>query len=343
MSFDSFALGCGIRGNTLMNLKLEPCKPPVWARNGHIQTIMAYLLPSQVPEQTAKKILIPLPDGDQLAARLYEGTSSIVILAFHGLTGNADSNYMSRTAVIALEQGHTVLLVNHRGCGEGRDLAKSPYHSGRGEDISEVIKFSRQMFPGKKQIAVGFSLSANALLLLLTGARGDELPDAAITVNAPVDLKATSQLIKSGWNRIYDFKFVQGCRQEIQYKVKNKLVSRDFKIPFWSYLEKVDEVYTAPESGFKDRDDYYASCSTYDRLQKIQTPTVIITSKDDPFIPWQPYLGALRNPHVHLQIEDVGGHLGYLSDKIYRNNSRRWLDYALEEIFNKFSAQLATN
>lgn len=319
-----------------MKLNLEPCIPPFWARNGHAQTILGYFLPSEKMPSADEKWLVPLSDGDQLSASHYRGDSHLLILAFHGLTGNTESNYMQRTARVAKEQGHSIVLVNHRGCGEGIDLAKLPYHSGRGEDISAVIDFARKKFPNKKILTMGFSLSANALLMLVSGARGQNLPDGAIAVNAPIDLKATSELIKSGLNRIYDFNFVQACRKEIQYKVKNRIIDREINIPFWSYLDKVDELYTAPEAGFKDKEDYYASCSTFHRLQNIQTPTVIISSKDDPFIPWQSYLGALRNPNVHLQIENVGGHLGYLTQKSAVQKTHRWLDYATGEIFNAF-------
>lgn len=323
-----------------MNLKLQPCLPPFWAKNGHLQTILGHLIPSPRPIVASQSLNIPLSDGDQLSALYYSQDSDVIIVAWHGLTGSVDSSYMQRTAVIGLELGCSVLLVNHRGCGSGRDLAKSPYHSGRGEDISQVVEYVQSVMGYRKNIVIGFSLGANALLTLLTGLRGTVMPDAALVVNAPVDLQATSLLIQRGWNRIYDFNFVQGCRRDIEYKVKNKLISEKVRIPFWSYLDKVDELYTAPQSGFKDKEDYYASCSTYNRLQNIKTPTVIITAKDDPFIPWQPYLGALRNPNVSLHIENTGGHLGYLSKKGAKGPLFRWLDYATKEVILNFQKML---
>jgi predicted alpha/beta-fold hydrolase len=317
-----------------MNYDFEPCIPPKWATSGHGQTIMAHLLPSPKPHTHGERLRIPLSDGDQLVGTLYRGHSPFVILVFHGLIGSCQSDYMGRTVLIAQGQGHTVMTINHRGCGLGEGLAKNPYHSGRGEDLSEVIAYSRKMFPNKKHVAIGYSLSGNALLTLLTGQRGSELPDFAVAVNGPTDLKACAEEISIGLNRIYDFRFVQGCRSDIFKKNENKLIEFKGKIPFFSKLRDVDEAYTAPFGGFKDAEHYYQTCSTYPHLQKIKTPTVILMSKDDPFIPWEPYQNAEGNPNIHLHLEQTGGHMGYLTRGDTPYSYKRWLDGALDKIFS---------
>jgi len=315
-----------------MKLQLQPCIPPKWATGGHAQTIFGHLLPSQPLKKNGERLRIPLPDGDQLAATAYKGHSPFVVLLFHGLNGSCQSDYIIRTLRLALEQGHTVVTVNHRGCGLGQGFAKHPYHSGRGEDISEVIAFSKKRFPDKKHIAVGFSLSANALLTLVSGMRGSVLPDFAVAVNGPTDLKACSDELRRGFNRVYDLRFVYECRKEIKYKQQHNLIEFSENIPFFSFLRDIDEQYTAPFGGFKNADDYYTRCSTFPHLQKITTPTVILMSKDDPFIPWQPYLHAQGNPNVHLHLEETGGHMGYLTQGDAPYKYKRWLDGALDEI-----------
>src|SRR5579872_1060681 len=100
---------------------------------------------------------------------------------------------MHRTAILALKRGYMVYAFNHRGCGLGAGLARHPYHSGRAEDLSAAIAFGRSQHPRARHVAIGFSLSANALLLLLGGERGKTLPDQAIAVNAPLDLETCSR------------------------------------------------------------------------------------------------------------------------------------------------------
>jgi predicted alpha/beta-fold hydrolase len=323
--------------------ELLKCDPPFWAKTGHLQTILGHVLPSAALSQSAKDVVIELSDQEKLTAQIFVGRSPFVVLIFHGLTGSIDSGYMQRSARIALAQGHTCVLINHRGCGTGRGLASKPYHSGRGDDVSDVVKWARQNFRDKKIITLGFSLSANAILTLLTGLRGTEQPDLAMIVNGPIDLTAASHALKKGLNRIYDFRFVQQCREDIFYRKNKGLIEFNHKIPATSYLSDVDELYTAPQAGFKSAQHYYDTCSTAPHLLNIKTPTVLLMAKDDPFIPWQPYELARKNPILHLRLEDHGGHMGYLA-RVERGRTgqvrqrySRWMDKAVDFYLRKLT------
>ena len=165
---------------------LEPCIPPSWARGGHAQTLLGHFLPDRLLTHKGERVELACSDGDRLVAFVTEGISDTVVYLFHGLAGSTDSGYIHRTARVALRQGHTVMMMNHRGCGEGVGLARYPHHSGRAEDLSSAIEFGRGRFKNRRHLAIGFSLSGNALLLLLTGNRGIVKPDLAISVNAPI-------------------------------------------------------------------------------------------------------------------------------------------------------------
>lgn len=312
-----------------MQLKLDPCIPPAWAYNGHAQTILGHILPSQSLSNKGQRFEISLEDGDRLVGFVLEGTSDVVVYLFHGLSGDTDATYIHRTARVAQAQGHTVILVNHRGCGEGAGLAKKPYHSGRGEDLSSAISHGKKLFPKYRHLAIGFSLSGNALLLLLSGKRGAVLPDLAVSVNAPIDLKSTSYSLQEGMNRIYDLRFVLQLRKDVFTRHGSK--QKEYKMPLLSTIWEFDDLYTAPASGFVNRDDYYQSCSTWRLLSGIKTPTVILTSKDDPFVSYTFYEKADLSPFVYLHVEEYGGHMGYLAKSKSMFGFNRWLDYALNE------------
>jgi predicted alpha/beta-fold hydrolase len=304
----------------MIPLKLDPCLPPFWAHGGHMQTLLGHLIPSQALTDPGKRVETDLGDGDRLVSFLLEGKSDLVIYLFHGLSGSIASDYVQRTARLGQSLGHSVFMVNHRGCGEGKGLAEKPYHSGRGEDLSAVIRDGKKLFPKRRHLAIGFSLGGNALLNLITGKRGTHKPDLAITVNAPIDLKDSAVLLQKGLNRIYDFRFVNECKRDLgdQYKISSLATMYDF-----------DEIYTAPAAGFKNRDDYYQTCSTKDSLSSIDVPTIILTAQDDPFVNYQNYVQAKLSPYTQLHVETYGGHLGYLSRKKTPLGTHRWLDYAL--------------
>ncbi len=309
--------------------KLVPCEPPLWAFGGHAQTIFGHLLPSPTIQETDETIAVQLEDGDRLVAHHFPGPSGTVVYLFHGLGGESHRSYMQRTALLARKMGHAVFLVNHRGCGHGRGLARAPYHSGRSEDLSAVIQEGRRRYPQAKHLAIGFSLSANALLLLAAGIRAKTQPDAAIAVNAPINLARASELLVRGLNRVYDFKFMEDMRDAVASRRDAGHVVPEMKLRRFATLREFDNLYTAPEGGFNNREHYYESCSAKLYLKNISIPTVILTAADDPFVDVADYRAAQVSSLVHLHIEKHGGHMGYLTRKKTPLGTYRWLDYAL--------------
>jgi predicted alpha/beta-fold hydrolase len=308
-----------------VRLNLPPCTPPWWARSGHLQTILGHLLPSPQIEENGETFLIKLESENEVIHSTYfKGQTKTVVYLFHGLGGNAEASYMQRTGMIAKNMGHHVFINNHRGCGAGKNLANGPYHSGRAEDLSSVIAFGKKMFPDCRHIAIGFSLSANALLLLSAGQRSHVLPDISIAVNAPINLNRASIELTQGLNRIYDFAFVA----ELKTYVKANRPDDLFRLKGIRNLREFDEVLTAPIGGFFNRSHYYESCSAKKYLKEIKIPTIILTAEDDPFVSAIDYKEAELSDFVFLHIEKHGGHMGYLSTNAEK--SLRWQDQTLK-------------
>jgi hypothetical protein len=296
------------------------CEPPFWARGAHLQTLAAQFLPSPHPDLPWQRRTLDLGDGDQLAVRHLPGRSGVSVLLFHGLGGSVEGHYMRRAAARFHRLGHGLMLVNHRGAGEGLGLARKAYHSGATGDLATALALGRELFPGQLQVAVGFSISANILLLLLGRDSALGLPDRAIAVNPPADLEACSQRLGRGFNRVYDQYFVRRLRREI-------LARPGAVLPRVRTLRAIDQAYTCTQAGFPDRLAYYQGCSCGPHLGAIQVPTVILSAQDDPFAPAGDIQGFPLGPGVHLHVEAAGGHMGYVSRNL---PDRRWLDYALE-------------
>ena len=317
--------------------EFPPFRPPWWARGPHAQTILAHLLPSRCATPPWQSLSLRLPDQDVLKLRVARGRSGTVVHLFHGLGGSVDADYMRRAAALAWARGHSVIAVNHRGAGEGRGMAAKPYHSGSTLDLATVFLMGQGLFPEQRHLAIGFSISANMLLLLLGRDRHLTLPDAAIAVNPPVDLDACSRRITRGFNRVYDVRFVRMLKAQVRERVAFGLIPDFPAFPPFADLRDFDAAYTAPAGGFASREDYYARCSAGPHLGGIETPTLILTSRDDPFAPASDVEACALGPGVRLHVAEGGGHMGYLGRGA---PGLRWLDAALEEALDDFEARL---
>ncbi len=312
-------------GDIDLGLKVFVPYTSLWT--GHSQTILGHLISSRPLATSLQYEILTLTDGDELLLEFIHGNKPYTVSIFHGLGGNAQSDYMQRSALIALELGWNVVLVNHRAASPKAKSEKS-YHSGRGEDAEAVVQWCRQKFSNSKQIALGFSMSGSILLNLLTERFGQKQPDFAIIVNAPLDLGEASLKLTQGFSKIYDYRF---------FLILKKLISErnNIKLPWLGHTMKIDEVYTAPANSFKDRDDYYNTCSTKDYVQRIKTKTFVLTAKDDPFVNVENYIKAKWSDAVHLTLSEYGGHMGYFSREQDSKHGRRWLDHYLESVFRK--------
>lgn len=319
----------------LTDSSLMPLIPPRWARGGHAQTIFGHLLPSPSLPKGGERVEIALADGDRLVGHLLASGDKGIVIGFHGLSGEATDDYMRRLALLSLRNGWASLLVNHRGCGKGHGLARRPYHSGSSPDLAAAIGAMRKRFPGKKIVAVGFSLSGNALGLLVGKYQELPQPDGAIVVNGPIDLLAASRLLGTGFNRVYDKRFVARCAKAVRRQFR-AAGEPDPRLGSPTTLYAFDQRFTAAAAGFSSAEEYYEKCSAGPWLSHVKVPTFLLSAEDDPFVPAESYRSAVLSPAVRLHLEPHGGHMGYLSASPTPAGSRRWLDYALEVFLRSF-------
>ena len=95
-----------------------------------------------------------------------------VLLAFTGLY----------TVQVCEELKITSVAVDHRNAGDAMGLSSNVYHSDRGGDVSDLVKWARGRFPGRQFLVIGCSMGASMIMNLRTGRYGSEQPDYAVAV-----------------------------------------------------------------------------------------------------------------------------------------------------------------
>lgn len=303
-------------------------------KGGHRQTLAGYYAPQKKYRYSATRHTVELPDGDELM--LHDdcppgwGPGSPFVMLMHGLAGCHGSGYMMRIASKLARCGVRTFRLDHRGSGAAARKAKLPYHAGRSDDVRFAFDRAAGLCGGSLGAIVGFSLSGNMLLKMLgENGRRDYSPTylaSAIAVNPPIDLELCSQGMQQGFNRVYDRHFTKLLRTQVQERIDT---FADAPRPTGSLnpesLRQFDDEYTAPASGFDGVEDYYFQSSAAQFIDSIQIPTMILTARDDPLIPVSSFEQLPQLPAVTLQIEEHGGHLGYLSSN-RTDGDCRWMD-----------------
>lgn len=318
-----------------MQLSLTPFAPHPAIRSGHLQTIFGYYLPAPIDVGPPRWHQITLPDGDRLSLgenrpRSHPSFQRTALL-MHGLGGHADAPYMLRLATRFRQRGWLTLRLNHRGCGEGRGLARQLYHSGRSEDLHRVLEQIHIWHPEADLVVVGFSLSGNLLLKYLGEDRHpiSEQLRGALAINPPIDLALCASALHRRRNRIYELRFARLLKQAIHERREDFPNFPAMRLPRFMSVREFDELCTAPMNGFESASDYYQKCSAKQFMGGITTPTVLMASDDDPFVPAETYADLPFNSHLQMVITRGGGHMGFISKYKTAMGNRRWMDYAV--------------
>lgn len=302
--------------------------------NAHAQTIVAMFWPSGREDFPSSHQLVELSDGDKLVVVIstppaWRPNQRTVVLV-HGLCGCHGSPYMVRMASKLVRLGLRAVRVNLRGCGSGVGLARQPYHSGRSEDVRAVLNWLARLAPESPVTLVGFSLGGN-IVIKMAGEDGDHPAgrlDRLIGVSAPIDLNACSRLIEQPGNRVYDWYFVRRLLADVRERQRFFPDLPPLQLPPRLTLRMFDDLYTAPRSGFRDAMDYYTQSSSAPLIERIAVRTLLLSSRDDPFIAATSFENVPSRPHIEVRLIDNGGHLGFVGFTGKPMNFR-WMDQTL--------------
>ncbi len=287
--------------------------PPVFLRNGHVQTILGSILPRPLPEVSTRERL-ELPDGDFLDIdRIGAGNTRCAIIS-HGLEGSSRDPGVRGLAAALNAGGWDVFAWNFRGCGgEANRLARF-YHSGETLDLAAVIARAADLYP--HLALVGLSLGGNMTLKYL----GERPPHpkicAAAAISAPVHLASSARALDSRrGNSLYLGRFMKSLAAKVEEKARRfPGVINPAGIRRVRSFAEFDDRFTARLHGFRDADDYWERSSARQFLPGIRVPTLLLNALDDPFLTPEsfPHSEALDSSHLFLEAPASGGHLGFV-------------------------------
>ena len=130
-------------------------RPPLFLRNGHLQTILGALLPRRFRNEVLAERL-ELPDGDFLDLDWVKAGHRRLAVISHGLEGSSKNRDIRGLSAALNKAGWDTLAWNFRGCSGELNRCLRFYHSGETGDLSAVLSHAAG---GYSSLAlVGFSL-----------------------------------------------------------------------------------------------------------------------------------------------------------------------------------------
>lgn len=286
--------------------------------NGQLETIIPFFL-RRPPKVRYIRERITTPDTDFLDLDWSRvGSESLVVLA-HGLESNTQVHYMKGMVSLFNKNDFDCLAMNYRGCSGEINRTNRFYHSGATDDLETTLRYALTKKPYKAVYLIGFSLGGNLILKFLGDKSAMKFKQikGACTFSVPCCLKSSSQNLAQGFNKIYAEFFLQTMRRKILAK-KTQLVASGFQVPPLGRiktLEEFDKHFTGPLHGMRDANEYYQRNSAKFYLKNIKVPTLIVNSKNDPFLTPECSPVEEHKKHAYLSIELThrGGHVGFLT------------------------------
>jgi predicted alpha/beta-fold hydrolase len=302
--------------------------PTLPFRNSHFNTIYRALFMKENVRYSRKRVTTWDHDFIDLDFSLV-GSQTLVIL-IHGLEGSSQSKYILAATSEFNNEAIDTVAFNLRSCSGEDNLLLHTYHSGKTDDVHFVVNHIIDNYSYENTVLVGYSLGGNLTLKYMgefAKTQSSKIK-CAVAVSVPVDLSSSSAVMSSYKNKVYMENFLKTLRLKVLEKARK---FPEFKFDKDKLLQAksfsdFDGLYTAPVFGYSGAEDYWEKASSKPYLKFIETPTLLITSKDDPFLGEEcyPIKEAKASKNFYLEITKYGGHVGFIATFLHHQN--RWLE-----------------
>ncbi|MFP5264152.1 MAG: alpha/beta fold hydrolase [Blastocatellia bacterium] len=235
--------------------------------------------------------------------------SDTLVLILHGLAGSANSWYCGAAARAAWQAGYSSLRLSMRGAdGSGEDI----YHAALTEDL-KIALASPELERYSRVFLLGYSFGGH-IILRAAIEQVDPRVRAAAAICPPLDLKATMESCDAPSRRVYRRCINSGlnanyARTAARRKLPTpvKVLKRARKCGDWNAAAIV------PRFGFDSLEDYYRRASVSTDIHRLQTPTLIVASHNDPIVLPETLLPTLKDAPPALKVCWVrrGGHVSF--------------------------------
>lgn len=306
---------------------------PIRPKNPHLQSFLAssrlrlWRLPKHPDFRTASQsVMIETPLATLEAhCSIQSGDDLVVII--HGWEGSANSTYVQLLAHRLYQSGCSVVRLNMRDHGDTHHLNDALFHSCRIEEMVQALDWIVEQHPDKQVSLTGFSLGGNFALRMAS--RSHKPLKKVVAVSPPINPQNAMAAIQDA--QVYQQYFLKKWRKSLQ--IKQDHFPHLFEGHDWQKEQSLAQL----TADFVIRHTEYDSATAYfngyrispEVVKGIQSDATIISSWDDPVIPFSDLSTIDRLPQVKIIATPHGGHCGFIQGW----SMRSWVeDYIVTEI-----------
>lgn len=284
-------------------------------------------------------------DDEEISQLPKDDTKPLLIIN-HGLGGGSHEPYCKAMAEGAYNKGFDVVVLHARGCGRSKISTPELFCGLVTDDLRYFLKVLRKEYPNRPFFGAGFSFGATILGNYL-GEEGDKSEYVATALlSNPWDMVDSCYRLKGRYlSRLLFLKPITETLTRLVKSNRVELLKGDFFTEElvnkkYATVHEFDTNITAPLYGFNSALEYYRKASSVNKIFDIRTPTLIISSTDDPVVGTDsvPTYEAKVNPSLVLIKTDLGGHIAYV-----RPDGSLWAIDQISEFLDKFQKTVDTS
>jgi hypothetical protein len=336
--------------------------PPLFTRNGHLQTVVAYLAREKnkvLQEfQWDERQRMATPDNDYFNVdwkysdsedRIGRPSYDVpLVLICHGLQSSSNSPQVKDMARAFNNAGMDVAAINFRGCCGELNNGPFGYHLSFTDDLQLMVEHVVSTRPGNRIYLSGFSLGANVVTKLLADLGKDAFLKYNIcgaAVNAlPFNItKLGPNLSDPGITKLL---YGDGLLQSMTERVLKNFEDSNYGFTKEELLDcktiiEFEDLAICNVYGFDGYRDYHEKSSNIGRLDHIVVPHLVIQALDDPF--FEGNTNPQNDPSLALRVHytEHGGHCGFFSPEEDNEVNSNWMPTELARFLKHIESQNA--
>ncbi len=241
--------------------------------------------------------------------------SAGLVILIHGWEGDCNSSYLLSMASHLYRRGFDVFRLNLRDHGGNHHLNEDLFHACRIDEVVDAVARVAARRRDGRSFLGGYSLGGNFALRVALRA-----PQAGITlrhvfaVSPVIDPAHAMQALEGGLS-LYHRYFLHRWKASLRRK-QRLFPGRYGNLPLRRLrtLSAMTEFFVRQYTGFRDSREYFAGYRLdREQLQRLRVPATVVTSRDDPVIPFADFADLTGISGVDLVTTRFGGHCGFLA------------------------------